>query len=131
MNFIERLIKLREEKKITNYRLSKDLGMKESSIRNWFKGRSIPRQKHMIALAEYFKVSPAWLQYGDKKHSTTINDDALRIANKIEEYAKKDPSFLKRAETMIDILGDSGAEAEDREGHSFQEKKIKKRRPAA
>ena len=64
MSFAERLKKLLKERDISNYRLAKDLVIQESAIRFWLAGTNQPKGKNLMKLAEYFNVSPEWLQTG-------------------------------------------------------------------
>lgn len=82
---MERLQKLIKETNLSNYRVAQDLHLPESTVRSWVKGRAIPRQKHMIALSEYFKVHPAWLQYGDPEYAPAETDRIKYLIKEAEE----------------------------------------------
>lgn len=62
---MERLNGLIEAKKLTNYRMAKDLQITEGAIRSWRKGRTSPSGKNLQALASYFNVSTLFLLFGD------------------------------------------------------------------
>jgi lambda repressor-like predicted transcriptional regulator len=54
--FRENLIAKMNEKAITNYRLSKDLGVHATTVQNWKDGRQ-PLLKHVKLVADYFGVT--------------------------------------------------------------------------
>ncbi len=86
VNFMERLKKLMQDRKVSGYRLAKDLNISNSTLRNWLSGRAgTPRDSTMEKLANYFNVNRAWLKYGDEQHAPTIHDEAMRLAKQIEQ----------------------------------------------
>jgi SOS-response transcriptional repressor LexA len=65
MDFSERLIGTMKSKGVTAYRLAKDLGISEGTVRNWKRGNNRPDAVHVVDLANYLSVSPGWLMYGE------------------------------------------------------------------
>lgn len=57
----ERLNKLMEEEHISAYKLSKDIGVSQSVIGYWRKGKTTPNADYIIKLAEYFEVCTDYL----------------------------------------------------------------------
>ena len=57
----DRLEKLLKERGITPYRLSKDLGISQSSLSEWKRGNSIPKYERLIKIAGYFNVPVGYL----------------------------------------------------------------------
>jgi len=57
----ERIFKLLEKKGITQYRLSKDIGVSEGLISEWKGGKCKPTTERLIKLAKYFGVSIDYL----------------------------------------------------------------------
>lgn len=58
----QRIRKLREENKVSQKELSKDLGYKTyTTVSKWEAGASLPPGKELTKLAEYFKVSTDYL----------------------------------------------------------------------
>lgn len=53
----ERYVKLRDEKGVTDYRVSKDTGITKSTFTDWKTGRSAPKIEKLSLLAKYFDVS--------------------------------------------------------------------------
>lgn len=49
--------KLRDEKKITDYRVSEETGITKSTFSDWKSGRSKPKVDKLKILADYFGVS--------------------------------------------------------------------------
>lgn len=80
-----------------------------------------------MKLAAYFKVHPAWLQFGSEEHEPTLHDDVMRIAEKIEDYVASHPGELERIEGMVEVLTGETF----RKDTAVQKKGKKKRRPSA
>lgn len=56
MTFSENLVKLQKENGVSNYRLSKAIGVHATTVRNWQDGRK-PQLEHAKKVADYFGVS--------------------------------------------------------------------------
>lgn len=52
----ERYAKLRNEKGVTDYRVSEDTGITRSTFTDWKNGRSAPKVEKLLLLADYFDV---------------------------------------------------------------------------
>lgn len=52
----EKYAKLRDEKKLTNYRVALDTGISKSTFTDWAKGRSCPKIEKLKKIADYFGV---------------------------------------------------------------------------
>lgn len=52
----ERYVKLREEKGVTDYRVSADTGVTKSTFTDWKNGRSKPKMDKLKLIADYFNV---------------------------------------------------------------------------
>lgn len=52
----ENYVKLRDEKGVTDYRVSKDTGITKSTFSDWKNGRSAPKIEKLSLLAKYFGV---------------------------------------------------------------------------
>lgn len=57
----ERLKSLMDEEQITSYKLSKILGISQSVIGYWLKGKTTPNADYIIELADYFNVCADYL----------------------------------------------------------------------
>lgn len=50
----EHYVELRDEKGVTDYRVSKDTGITKSTFSDWKNGRSAPKIEKLALLAKYF-----------------------------------------------------------------------------
>lgn len=57
MSFSDNLKRLMQEKKVTNYRVAKELGMSPASVGYWLNGERTPDTKNVLKLSEYFGVT--------------------------------------------------------------------------
>lgn len=53
----EKYVKLRDKKKVTDYRVSMDTGITKSTFTDWKTGRSCSKVDKLKILADYFGVS--------------------------------------------------------------------------
>ena len=52
----EKYVKLRDEKGVSDYRVSEETGITKSTFSDWKTGRSKPKIDKLIILADYFGV---------------------------------------------------------------------------
>ena len=52
----KRYVELRDKKRITDYKVSKDTGIPKSTFSEWKSGRSKPKADKLKILADYFGV---------------------------------------------------------------------------
>lgn len=52
----EKYVALRDERNVTDYRVSVDTGITKSTFSDWKSGRSNPKFDKMLILAKYFGV---------------------------------------------------------------------------
>lgn len=57
MNFQQKLEHLLISNQITKYRLAKDIGVSQSTIDNWIKGKSKPHFNYIKLISDYFEVT--------------------------------------------------------------------------
>ena len=62
----ERYVKLRDEKGVTDYRVSIDTGIPKSTFSDWKSGRSKPKTEKLSLIAEYFGVPIGYLIKGEE-----------------------------------------------------------------
>lgn len=62
----ERYVKLRDEKGVTDYRVSMDTGIPKSTFSDWKSGRSKPKTEKLSLIAEYFNVPIEYLIKGEE-----------------------------------------------------------------
>lgn len=73
----QKYVKLRDEKGVSDYRVSEDTGITKSTFTDWKSGRSQPKLDKLKILADYFGVSIEYFindepEQKDKK--PTFND---------------------------------------------------------
>lgn len=61
MKFAERLKELREEKGLSQMKLSKETGLSQSAIARWELSQSEPTASAIIVLCEYFNESADYI----------------------------------------------------------------------
>ena len=57
VQFATNLNYLRDERKLSNYRLAMDLGRSQSTVKNWISGDNTPRPKMQKTIADYFGIA--------------------------------------------------------------------------
>ena len=126
MERIEKLISLKGNP--SNYRIARDLGVRESTVRTWRSGR-VPKVKNLNILADYFQVDPAWLLYGDENRRPTIEGDLQYLFKETADFIKKNPESLTYIRNMLrGIIG--GKREADFVSRGIQKKKGKQRKTA-
>lgn len=97
MNIADKLKELLEEKSVTPYRVAKEIGVSQTTIKNWVTGYTAPKERHIKALADYFGITTDEL-LGKEKQPTEgelsgIRKDLMDFADtltdeKIEKYLR-------------------------------------------
>lgn len=59
MSVAENLAKYQKIRGVTNYRIAKEIGVTQTSIKNWKQKGVTPHPRHVTALAAYFGVTEA------------------------------------------------------------------------
>lgn len=65
--------KLLKERGLTPYKVSKELGIAQSTLSDWKRGKTTPKQDKLQKLASYFDVSIQYLISGEGPRSSTEN----------------------------------------------------------
>lgn len=60
--------------------VSKATGISSSTLTDWKKGRSVPKQDKMQKIADFFGVSVDYLMTGEESNGYYLNDDAKDMA---------------------------------------------------
>lgn len=76
MSFSQGLKEAMEKKGVTAYRLSKDLGVHQTTISNWLNGKSTPKAQMLEKIADYFAVTADQLLF-----SQSVADNINRLMN--------------------------------------------------
>lgn len=97
MNIADKLKELLEEKSVTPYRVAKEIGVSQTTIKNWVTGYTAPKERHIKALADYFGITTDEL-LGKEKQPTDgelsgVRKDLMDFADtltdeKIEKYLR-------------------------------------------
>lgn len=79
--------KLIQERGITPYKVSKDTGVSQSTLSDWKRGVSTPKQDKLQKIADYLGVSIDYLMTGEEKDGDRyyINDETAQVAQEIFE----------------------------------------------
>ena len=91
---MERIEKLRITKKITQYRICKDLNIPPSTYNTWVKEDRVPKADKLQKIADYFGVSLEYITTGKEPEVYTIaahHDDydfTEEELDEIEEFKK-------------------------------------------
>lgn len=82
---LQRIEDLRESKKITKYRLCKDLKMNQSTYNTWIYEDRVPQANRIQTIAEYFNVPVSYIMTGKKEWQPKLTKkDERDIKNAIE-----------------------------------------------
>ena len=57
VQFAKNLKYMRDERKLSNYRLAMDLGCRQSTVKNWISGDNTTRPKMQKTIADYFWIT--------------------------------------------------------------------------
>ncbi len=88
-SFAENFVRILEEKNISRYRLSKDIGIPAPSLQRYVNGEGEPTLGNLIKISEYLSVSMDELVYGEKQDFIYENSDELKIAEELSEAFTK------------------------------------------
>lgn len=106
INRLDNLKKLREDKKITQIKLSTDLGVSQELISRYELGSSFPQPNMLIKLANYFNCSVDYL-LGITDIPTTVKSldkNDIELNTIIEKYNKLSYSKKEKLKCFLDFL---------------------------
>lgn len=84
----ENFSKLLQLKGVTPYKVSKETGVSQSTLSDWKRGLSTPKQDKLQKIADYFNVSLEYLMTGKEKDNEDryyLNDETAGMAQKLFE----------------------------------------------
>lgn len=97
---------LMKEHGVTAYKVSKETGIATSTLSDWKKGRSTPKQDKLQKIADYFNVTVDYLLTGNNpekkerdysltiKEQENIDDEAKKIVEELTmSFSKNKDSF--------------------------------------
>lgn len=88
----DRIKALREQKRITQSELAKQLGITRSSVNAWEMGISVPSTQYVVELAGIFKVSTDYLLCVDKSATISVaglTEKDIQLVHGIITYLKE------------------------------------------
>lgn len=88
----DRIRSLREQRKLTQAELAKQLGITRSSVNAWEQGISVPSTQYIVELAGIFKVSTDYLLGVQPTASIDVSgltDEDIELAHHIIEHLRK------------------------------------------
>ena len=94
----DRISSLREEKKISERKMSLDLGHSTSYIRSIISGRSMPSMGEFLYICEYLDISPHEF-FNEEKSTSLVQQKAIDY---IYHMSDKDVSLLIQFMERID-----------------------------
>lgn len=80
--------KMLQQYGVTAYKVSKETGVSQSTLSDWKRGVSSPKQDKLQKIADYFNVSLEYLMTGEVKEGGEkyyLNDETAQIAQKLFE----------------------------------------------
>ena len=81
--------RLCEEKGVTPYKVSKDLGWGTSVFSNWKAGRYTPKMDKIQKIADYFRVSPQYIMTGEEEERESITGKKYYFSDETAEIAQE------------------------------------------
>lgn len=112
MSFSLRLKEIRENKRLSQQQLADAIGEKQSSVGSWESGKSYPRHKTLVKLADYLDISidyltdrtdlPGVVQKEDKSFSFAPHEKEIVLAYR--EMSKSEKAMICK---MLDIRPES------------------------
>lgn len=104
---LQRIEALRDEKKISKYKLCKELNIAQSTYNTWILEDRIPRTDKLQKIADYFGVSLDYLTKGEEKEwtPTLTEKDEKDLDKKVESLLNavtSDTGLMLDGEIMDD-----------------------------
>ncbi len=90
---------------ITSYKVAKETGVSQSTLSDWKRGISTPKQDKLQKLADYFNVSLEYLMTGEEQEGGEkyyLNDETVQAAQEIFEN--------KELRMLFDVAHDADPE---------------------
>lgn len=81
----EKMRALAESRKLSFYRIAKDLGFSQSLFSDWKSGKSIPKQDKIQKIADYFSVPISYFYGEDEEPSYYIDPEVAEIAQQLHD----------------------------------------------
>ncbi len=92
--FSKKLNKLLKDKKISKYKLAKEIGVSNQAICYWCDGINEPKITYLVKIANFFNISTDYLlgqiEYSERREKTMLFHERIGEVIKGSEYSQKD-----------------------------------------
>lgn len=103
----EHFVQLLQENDMTPYKLSKEIGISQSTFSDWKRGKATPKQDKLQKIADYFNVQVDWLA-GDSEFRT--KEEWLHHLDNTTDLDKLRSDIRKyKNGQIINVLGEVAA----------------------
>ena len=99
----ERYQKLLEKNNVTNYRVSKETGITQTTLSNWKTGKITPKTNTLKKIANYFGVSVSYFTDDTEPHESKV---ALEFGNRLK-YLRNSKGLMQ--EELAEIIKTTNA----------------------
>lgn len=108
-NIGDRIRSIRKERHITQKDITNAIGIGQSTLSDIENGRNSPSYETIVALSNFFKVSPEWLLTGkENEHKPVDYNFSKDERHLLDLYRQLSPvnktKILERMETMLDVV---------------------------
>ena len=101
---IERILDLLEERGITAYKLTTDLGLGNGVVTQWKQGKQKPGTDAIIKIAKYFGVSTDYLLTGEDTETPNNNELSDMLSDDVKEILRIAKALdLKRRHKLLSL----------------------------
>lgn len=103
MELKDRLTSLTSRSTLSRRKIALEIGVSPVNFYRWLDGTATPDDKNLTILCDYFKVTPAWLRYGEKHTEIpqTLEFDDDEVA--IPLFSDEDSSGVNNMVTLIRV----------------------------
>jgi len=95
-----------KERKLTRYRLAKESGILDATIRGWLQDGSQPRNDLLVKVAEYFGVDPIGLLHGEARPTSgrRLPADVAAALGEIERATHRSEAARRAVKTLAPLF---------------------------
>lgn len=108
-NIGDRIRSIRKERHITQKEITTAVGIGQSTLSDIENGRNSPSYETIVALSNFFKVSPEWLLTGKENEHKPVDYNFSKEERRLLELFKQlspvnRTKIMERMETMLDVV---------------------------